>query len=127
VPWTAPIHDLSHGEAFLALLGRRASGGGLFLLDEPDAALSFTGTLSLVLQLAELVDRGGQVVVATHSPVLAALPGARLLEVGPWGLREAAWEDLELTASHRQFLRDPGAVPPAPDLRMPTSRRPARS
>lgn len=102
-------HELSHGEAFLALLGRRASAGGLFLLDEPDAALSFTGSLSLVVQLTDLVGRGGQVVVATHSPVLAALPGARLLEVGPWGLREADWEDLELTASYRQFLRDPQA------------------
>ena len=103
------FHELSHGEAFLALLGRRASSGGLVLLDEPDAALSFTGTLSLVVRLAALVDRGGQVVVATHSPVLAALPGARLLEVGEWGLREVAWEDLELTASWRQFLRDPRA------------------
>ena len=54
------FHELSHGEAFLALLGRRSSGGGLFLLDEPDAALSFTGTLSLVVQLSDLVARGGQ-------------------------------------------------------------------
>ena len=101
------FHELSHGEAFLALLGRRATSGGLFLLDEPDAALSFTGTLSLVVQLAGLVERGAQVVVATHSPVLAALPGAQLLEVGDWGLREATWADLELTASWRQFLHDP--------------------
>jgi predicted ATPase len=101
------FHELSHGEAFLALLGRRATSGGLYLLDEPDAALSFTGTLSLVLQLAGLVERGAQVVVATHSPVLAALPGARLLEVGDWGLRETAWADLELTASWRQFVADP--------------------
>ena len=101
------FHELSHGEAFLALLGRRASSGGLYLLDEPDAALSFTGTLSLVVQLAGLVERGAQVVVATHSPVLAALPGARLLEVGGWGLREATWADLELTAGWRQFLLDP--------------------
>lgn len=101
------FHELSHGEAFLALLGRRASSGGFYLLDEPDAALSFTGTLSLVVQLAGLVERGAQVVVATHSPVLAALPGARLLEVGDWGLRDATWGDLELTASWRQFLLDP--------------------
>lgn len=58
-------------------------------------------------QLADLTARGTQVVVATHSPVLAALPGARLLEVGPWGLRDAARADLELTASWRQFLTDP--------------------
>jgi predicted ATPase len=101
------FHELSHGEAFLALLGRRASSGGFYLLDEPDAALSFTGALSLVVQLAGLVERGAQVVVATHSPVLAALPGARLLEVGDWGLRDATWGDLELTASWRQFLLDP--------------------
>jgi predicted ATPase len=101
------FHELSHGEAFLALLGRRASSGGFYLLDEPDAALSFTGTLSLVVQLTGLVERGAQIVVATHSPVLAALPGARLLEVGDWGLRDATWADLELTASWRQFLLDP--------------------
>jgi predicted ATPase len=101
------FHEMSHGEAFLALLGRRATSRGLYLLDEPDAALSFTGTLSLVVQLAGLVDGGAQVVIATHSPVLAALPGATLLEVGDWGLREAEWADLELTASWRQFLTDP--------------------
>ena len=52
---------------------------------------------------------GAQVVVATHSPVLAALPGARLLEVGPWGLRETRWADLELTANWQQFLDDPAS------------------
>ncbi|MCF6746067.1 ATP-binding cassette domain-containing protein [Blastococcus sp. KM273128] len=101
------FHELSHGEAFLSLFGDRARGPGLYVLDEPDAALSFTGVLSLVARLGELVAQGAQVVVATHSPVLAALPGARLLEVGPWGLRETAWEDLELTAHWKQFLGDP--------------------
>lgn len=103
------FHEMSHGEGFLSLLGSRASPRGLYLLDEPDAALSFTGTLSLVSLLADLVSGGAQTVVATHSPVLAALPGARLLEVGPWGLRDAEWADLELTASWRQFLGDPQA------------------
>ncbi|MGY1820463.1 AAA family ATPase [Geodermatophilus sp. SYSU D00079] len=103
------FHELSHGEGFLSLFGSRATRRGLYLLDEPDAALSFTGTLSLVVRLAELVAGGAQVVVATHSPVLAALPGARLLEVGPWGLRDAEWADLELTASWRQFLDDPAS------------------
>ncbi len=101
------FHELSHGEGFLSLFGSRASRRGLYLLDEPDAALSFTGTLSLVAQLTELVAGGAQAVVATHSPVLAALPGARLLEVGAWGLREAVWAELELTASWRQFLAGP--------------------
>jgi predicted ATPase len=101
------FHQLSHGEGFLALLGRRASPHGLYLLDEPDAALSFTGTLSLVAMLGDLVAGGAQILVATHSPVLAALPGARLLEVGEWGLRESEWSALELTANWRDFLQDP--------------------
>ncbi|WP_209305319.1 AAA family ATPase [Blastococcus sp. CT_GayMR20] len=101
------FHEMSHGEGFLSLLGSRVTSGGFYLLDEPDAALSFTGTLSLVVHLRELLSHGAQVLIATHSPVLAALPGARLLEVGEWGLREAEWEELELTASWRQFLGDP--------------------
>jgi predicted ATPase len=103
------FHELSHGEGFLALLGRRASPGGLYVLDEPDAALSVTGTLSLVATLGDLVAGGAQVLIATHSPVLAALPGARLLEVGDWGLREVEWSALELTANWRDFLQDPQA------------------
>ena len=103
------LHELSHGEGFLALFGSRATRRGFYLLDEPDAALSFTATLSLVVRLTELVAADAQVVVATHSPLLAALPGAHLLEVGPWGLREARWADLELTASWRQFLGDPSS------------------
>jgi predicted ATPase len=59
------------------------------------------------VQLAGLVAGGAQVVIATHSPVLAALPGATLLEVGDRGLRDAPWAGLELTASWRQFLADP--------------------
>jgi predicted ATPase len=53
------------------------------------------------------VDAGAQVLLATHSPVLAALPDTTLLEVGEWGLRPVTWADLELTASWRQFLADP--------------------
>jgi predicted ATPase len=101
------FHQLSHGEAFLEVLTSRAAGRGTYLLDEPDAALSFGGSLALVSHLLALVDRGAQVVVATHSPVVAALPGATLLEVGKWGMRPTTWADLELTRSWRQFLGAP--------------------
>ena len=84
-------------------------GGGTYLLDEPDAALSFGGSLALVTVLLDLVASGAQVVVATHSPVVAALPGARLVEVGDWGMRPAQWDELELTVDWRQFLTDPAA------------------
>lgn len=103
------FHELSHGEAFLEVLTRRAHDRGTYLLDEPDAALSFGGSLALVAVLLDLVATGAQVVVATHSPIVAALPGAQLLEVGDWGLRPARWEDLELTRSWRQFLDGPAA------------------
>lgn len=101
------FHRFSHGEAFLALLDDKLRGPGIYLLDEPDAALSFGGQLRLVAELLQLVDQGAQLVVATHSPLVAALPGARILEVGPWGLRPAQWDELELTANWRQFLGRP--------------------
>ena len=91
------------------MLTRRSGSSGTYLLDEPDAALSFGGSLALVTVLLDLVATGAQVVVATHSPVVAALPGATLLEVGSWGLRPALWSDLELTANWRQFLDAPQA------------------
>ena len=91
------------------MLTSRARGEGTYLLDEPDAALSFGGSLALVSHLLSLLERGAQVVIATHSPIVAALPGATLLEVGGWGLRPARWDELELTASWRQFLDSPEA------------------
>ena len=91
------------------MLTDRAAGKGTYLLDEPDAALSFGGSLALVTVLLDLVASGAQVVVATHSPVLAALPGAQLVEVGDWGMRPAQWDELELTVDWRQFLTDPAA------------------
>ena len=82
------FHELSHGESFLALLETRFEGGGLYCLDEPEAALSFSSTLALIAVLQRVVAAKGQVLCATHSPVLASMPGARILEVGDWGLRE---------------------------------------
>jgi predicted ATPase len=103
------FHELSHGESFLAVLETRFDGGGLYCLDEPEAALSFSSTLALVAVLQRVVASKGQVLCATHSPVLAAMPGARILEVGEWGLREAAWEALELVWHWKRFLDSPQA------------------
>lgn len=105
----AAYHELSHGEGFLRVLRDRTRGAGTYLLDEPDAALSFGGSLALVTVLLDLVARGAQVVVATHSPIVAALPGATLLEVGEWGLRPARWAELELVAGWRRFLAEPAS------------------
>jgi predicted ATPase len=103
------FHELSHGESFLAVLESRFDGGGLYCLDEPEAALSFSSTLALIAVLQRVVAAKGQVLCATHSPVLASMPGARILEVGDWGLRETTWEDLELVWHWKRFLDAPQA------------------
>ena len=103
------FHHMSHGESFLAVLESRFTGPGFYCLDEPEAALSFSSTLGLVATLQRVVARRGQVLCATHSPVLAAMPGARILEAGAWGLREAAWEDLEVVDHWRRYLAEPQA------------------
>jgi len=102
------FHEMSHGESFVALVDRRFDGPGLYLLDEPESALSFENSLGLGGVLHRLARRGDtQVVLATHSPVLAAIPGARVLELGPDGWTETHWEDLQLVSHARAFLADP--------------------
>ena len=105
---TAPrFHEMSHGESFLEVLRRRFDSPGFYCLDEPEAALSFTGTLALIGALADVATSGGQVLCATHSPVLAALPGATILEVGEWGFRRTTWEELELVQHWKRYLDAP--------------------
>ena len=100
-------HEMSHGESFLEVVREHLTGPGFYVLDEPEAALSFHATLGLMVALNEIVDRGGQVLCATHSPVLAAMPGARLLEAGEWGLRETSWDDLDLVWHWKAFMTAP--------------------
>ena len=101
------FHELSHGEGFLQILRTRVNEPGFYLMDEPDAPLSFTACLGLVALLHDLTQAGAQVVVATHSPMIAAIPGASLLELGDWGLREAQWDELDLVRHWRLFLAEP--------------------
>ncbi|GIE95678.1 ABC transporter, ATP-binding protein [Paractinoplanes rishiriensis] len=101
------LHDRSHGEGFLALLERKFRRPGFYLLDEPESALSFTSTLRLMTRLSELAAAGAQVVVATHSPVLTALPGAAVLELGEEGIRRREWGELAVVDHFRRFLARP--------------------
>lgn len=101
------LHELSHGESFLEVLRTRFDSPGLYCLDEPEAALSFSAQLALVGTLHDLASGGGQVLCATHSPLLAALPGATVLEVGPWGIRRTSYDDLEIVAHWKAFLAEP--------------------
>jgi len=108
-PGTHPLHRLSHGESFVEMLTSRwVRGAGTVLLDEPESALSFTTSLALLDLLAQLADAGRHVLCATHSPLLTALPGARILQLDGEGLREVAWADLDVVRHWRAFLDSPG-------------------
>jgi predicted ATPase len=103
------FHERSHGEGFLEILRTRVNQPGFYLMDEPDAPLSFVASLGLVALLHDLVVEGSQAVVATHSPIVASVPGAHILELGEWGMRPVSqWADLEVVQSWRAFLNDPG-------------------
>lgn len=102
------FHEFSHGESFLAVLRTKFDGPGLYVLDEPESALSFSACLGLIGVLHELVEAGtSQVLLATHSPVVAALPGARILQFDDAGFHETSWAELELVAHYRRFLDEP--------------------
>jgi predicted ATPase len=101
-------HQRSHGESFLDLVAHRFGPGGLYLLDEPEAALSVQGCLALLLRIADLVADGSQFVIATHSPILLACPGATILEIGPGGgVEPVGFDQAEPVAMTRAFLADP--------------------
>jgi predicted ATPase len=102
------FHEISHGESFLALLRSRFRTPGFYVLDEPESALSFSACLGLIGLLHELVEEGtSQVLLATHSPVVAALPGATILQFDNDGFHETAWQELELVQHYRSFLAEP--------------------
>jgi predicted ATPase len=97
----------SHGEAFLNLFARRISPGGLFLLDEPEAALSPQSQLGFLAMMRDALDTEAQFIVATHSPILMATPGARILTFDDAPVRATTFEALESVALVRDFLQAP--------------------
>ncbi|MEI2776659.1 MAG: AAA family ATPase [Tetrasphaera sp.] len=103
------FHRFSHGESFLAMLSSgRFRGDGFFVMDEPEAGLSFSAQLALIGQLHGFAQaRSSQVLIATHSPVLASIPGARILELDESGYHEREWADLEVVDHYRRFLDQP--------------------
>jgi predicted ATPase len=102
-----PLHEQSHGQSFLALATNRFAGESMYVLDEPEAALSVSGALALIAVVARAVREGAQFVIATHSPVLLATPGARIYELSERGLAECAYDDLDTVRLTRGFLEAP--------------------
>ncbi len=101
------LHRQSHGESFLALVQNRFRGEGLYLLDEPEAALSPSRLLTLMAEMDLLVKNDSQFIVATHSPILMAFPNARLYELGEGGIQAVDYRETEHYQLTKQFLQDP--------------------
>ena len=97
----------SHGETFLNLLEKRLAPDGLYFLDEPEAPLSPLRVLSLISLLKGLVEDGAQLIIATHSPILMAFPGAEILLFEGDSITPTPYEDLDHVRLTKAFLNDP--------------------
>lgn len=95
------LHNQSHGESFLALFLNRFSGKGVYILDEPEAALSPTRQMTIISRMHELVLQGSQFIIATHSPIIMAYPNAIIYEIKD-GFHKVKYEETE----HYQITRD---------------------
>ncbi len=102
-----PLHEQSHGESFLALLLNRFHGNGLYLLDEPEAALSPSRQLSVLTRLHDLVQQRSQFIIATHSPILMAYPNAFIYSFSSAGIERVDYHDTEHYRITRDFLTHP--------------------
>ena len=101
------LHEQSHGESFLALVQNRFGGEGLYLLDEPEAALSPSRILTLMVEINQLVQENSQFIISTHSPILMAFPNARIYLIDGSGIRPVNYRDTEHFSLTKQFLDDP--------------------
>jgi predicted ATPase len=101
------LHEQSHGESFLALLTHRFGAQGLYLLDEPEAALSPQRQLAALARMHDLIGDGSQFILATHSPILMAYPDAWIYQFSPTGIARVAYEDTEHYQITRDFLANP--------------------
>jgi len=101
------LHEQSHGESFFAVMMNRFGGHGFYVLDEPEAALSPSRQLAMIVRLHELVRKRSQFVIATHSPILMAYPNAWIYQISEHGLERVRLEDTEHYVVARRFLNDP--------------------
>lgn len=96
----------SHGESFIEFFGARILEGGLYLLDEPEAALSHYNQLVFLNLIAEAEKRDCQIIISTHSPILSAYPGACIYELSNGNFNETMYEDMESIRFLKSFLSD---------------------
>lgn len=101
------LNERSHGEGFFQVFAERFTPGGIYLMDEPEVALSPQRLIALLLLMKEVVAQEAQFIIATHSPMLMAYPGAQILHLSEQGIREQAWDEVEHVQMTRDFLADP--------------------
>jgi len=100
------LHAQSHGESFMAVLLNKLRGNGIYLLDEPEAALSPNRQLAALSAIHQLVEDRSQFIIATHSPILLSYPHSKIIQFDKSGLSEVAFEDTEHFAVTRDFLNN---------------------
>ena len=100
------LHTQSHGESFMAVLVNKLRGDGIYLLDEPEAALSPSRQLAALSAIHQLVEDASQFVIATHSPILLSYPHAKIIQFDGSGVSEVAFEDTEHFVVTRDFLNN---------------------
>lgn len=101
------LHNQSHGESFLSIVQNRFFGNGLYILDEPEAALSPMRLLTLMAEINDLVKKNSQFIIATHSPILMAFPNAEILEFSQNGIKSINYQDTEHFQITKRFLDNP--------------------
>jgi len=101
------LHEQSHGESFMALIENRFGGNGLYILDEPEAALSPNRQMSLLSRIKTLIDKDSQFIIATHSPILLAYPGATIYELSDKGINEVEYKQTQHYKLTKMFLDNP--------------------
>ncbi|WP_010096288.1 AAA family ATPase [Ornithinibacillus scapharcae] len=98
------LHELSHGESYFATFMHRFSGNGLYILDEPEAALSPLRQMSMLARIHELVKDGSQFIISTHSPILMAYPEAKIIQLTEDGMEESSLEETNHYKIMKQFM-----------------------
>ena len=101
------LHNQSHGESFLAIVQNRFFGNGLYILDEPEAALSPMRLLTLMAEINELLKKDSQFIIATHSPILMAFPNAEIFEFSQNGVKAVDYKETEHYKITKNFLENP--------------------
>jgi predicted ATPase len=98
------LHQQSHGESFMATLLNKLRGNGLYIMDEPEAALSPARQMAAVSAIHQLVESNSQFIIATHSPILLAYPRSKIYQFSESGIYEVKYEDTEHYAVTKDFL-----------------------